>query len=250
MKLGRATLEKEKEDMSSKEKKASGEVAESKNEASKNAAEDGIELNGVDVPLKGEEFDVQAGGESDSDAETETVLKFQQLEQQLQEQQEKLEEQGALVAEYEDLLKRKQADFENFRKRAQKETQDFKKYANAEIVLDVLSMMDDFERAIESTESSKDFDALHEGILLVEKQLRNTLESKYSVKAIDSVGKPFDPNVHDAIMMEESDKHEEDTVLEDFQKGYVMHDRVIRPSKVKVAKAMSSAGSEKDEQAE
>jgi molecular chaperone GrpE len=236
--------------MSSKNRKTSEEVAESHEDFGK----DGIELNNPDAPLEDQDNSLQtrkgSDGDVDADAENDDVSQLQLLEQQVQEQQEILEEKSALVAEYEDLLKRKQADFENFRKRAQKEAQDFKKYANAEIVLDVLSMMDDFERAIESTESSKDFDALHEGILLVEKQIRSTLESKYSVKAIDAVGKPFDPNVHDAIMMEESKQHEEDTVLEDFQKGYIMHDRVIRPSKVKVAKATSPAGSDQDEQAE
>ena len=237
--------------MSVKDKKNSAEIGELHEEI----ADDGIELNKA-VPPSGEtslegEHEVSAKEETEKqDSPAGDTEKVQQMEQQLQEQQELLEEKGALVAEYEDLLKRKQADFENFRKRAQKEAQDFKKYANAEIVLDVLSMMDDFERAIESTESSKDFDALHEGILLVERQIRSTLESKYSVKAIDAVGKPFDPTVHDAIMMEESETHEEDTVLEDFQKGYIMHDRVIRPSKVKVAKAVSPANSEEDEQAE
>jgi len=233
--------------MSVKDKKSSADITELHEEV----AEDGIELNKAAPPSREGEQEVSAEeGTEKQESSADDLEKLQQLEQQLQEQQEMLEEKSALVAEYEDLLKRKQADFENFRKRAQKETQDFKKYANAEIVLDVLSMMDDFERAIESTESSKDFDALHEGILLVEKQIRSTLESKYSVKAIDAVGKPFDPTVHDAIMMEESETHEEDTVLEDFQKGYIMHDRVIRPSKVKVAKVVSPADSEEEEQAE
>jgi molecular chaperone GrpE len=233
--------------MSSKDKKGSGEAVELQEEIES----DGIELNRAERSSGLVEDGVQPLEGSDEEAvSTQDLEKLQEMEKQFEEQQVLLEEKSALVAEYEDLLKRKQADFENFRKRSQKEAQDFKKYANAEIVLDVLTMMDDFERAIESTESSKDFDALHEGILLVEKQIRNTLESKYSVKSIDAVGKPFDPNVHDAIMMEESDAHEEDTVLEDFQKGYIMHDRVIRPSKVKVAKAVSTEDNEKDEQAE
>jgi len=233
--------------MSSKDKKGSGEIAELREDI----VGDGIELNRAEAPSDEGEDRVEVPDEKDiRDTSTDELQRLHQVEQQFQEQKEMLEEKSGLVAEYEDLLKRKQADFENFRKRTQKEAQDFKKYANAEIVLDVLSMMDDFERAIESTESSKDFDALHEGILLVEKQIRNTLESKYNVKAIDAVGKHFDPTVHDAIMMEESDTHEEDTVVEDFQKGYIMYDRVIRPSKVKVAKAASPAKDEKDEQAE
>jgi molecular chaperone GrpE len=238
-------LKKKKDTMSSKDKKGSGEIA----ELQEDIADDGIEVTKAETPSEEEGKSAEGSdGSSVKDSSTEEVERLQQMEQQLQEQQEMLEEKSALVAEYEDLLKRKQADFENYRKRVQKESQDVKKYANAEIVLDVLSMMDDFERAIESTESSKDFDALHEGILLVEKQIRNTLESKYNVKAIDAVGKPFDPTVHDAIMMEESDTHDEDTVVEDFQKGYVMHDRVIRPAKVKVAKSVSPVGNESNEE--
>ncbi len=233
--------------MSGKNKKESGESAELQEDISI----DGIEINRAEEASGEKKESGETPGETDiRDLSTEELEELTPVKQQLQEQQEMLEEKSALVAEYEDLLKRKQADFENYKKRAQKEAQDFKKYANAEIVLDVLSMMDDFERAIESTESSKDFDALHDGILLVEKQIRNTLESKYGVKVIDALGMEFDPTVHDAIMMEESEKHEEDTVIEDFQKGYIMHDRVIRPSKVKVAKAVfpvSDEGNVNDE---
>lgn len=232
--------------MSGKDKEKSGESAELREDISI----DGIELKREKATSGEKKESGETPGETDireqlvRDLSTDELDELTQVKQQLQEQQEMLEEKSALVVEYEDLLKRKQADFENYQKRMQKEAQNFKKNANAEIVLDVLSMMDDFERAIESTESSKDFDALHEGILLVEKQIRNTLESKYGVKAIDALGKEFDPTVHDAIMMEESEIHEEDTVVEDFQKGYLMHDRVIRPSKVKVAKAVSPASEE------
>jgi molecular chaperone GrpE len=234
--------------MSGKDKKKSGESAELREDISI----DGIELKREEASSGEKKESGDPPRETDireqlgRDVSTDELDELTQVKQQLKEQQEMLEEKSALVAEYENLLKRKQADFENYQKRMLKEAQDFKKYANAEIVLDVLSMMDDFERAIESTESSKDFDALHEGILLVEKQIRNTLESKYGVKAIDALGKEFDPTVHDAIMMEESESHEEDTVVEDFQKGYLMHDRVIRPAKVKVAKVVSPASDEND----
>jgi molecular chaperone GrpE len=222
-----------------------------------NPADDGIEINRV----AGDEPDeaVEAGGgaeafssqleSGDRRPEELSEEEFQNLlkaEQQLEMLRGEVEDKNALIAEYEDLLKRKQAEFENFRKRAQKDAQDYKKYANVEIILDVLTTIDNFERAIESTKSSKDFDALIEGILLAEKQLRSNLENKYGVKVIESVGKRFDPSVHEAFMMEESEKHEEDTVIEDFQKGYTMHDRVIRPSKVKVAIAKAVASESKD----
>jgi molecular chaperone GrpE len=156
-----------------------------------------------------------------------------------------LEEKDKLLGEYEDLLKRKQAEFENYRKRVQRELEDFRKYATSELVLDIINIIDDFERAIGSAESSRDFDTLLEGIRLVEKQLRSILEKKHGVEKIEAVGKEFDPTVHDAIMMEETEEFAEDTVVDAFQSGYRMHDRVIRPAKVKVAKAVSpGSGSE------
>ncbi len=151
-----------------------------------------------------------------------------------------LEEKGKLLIEYEDLIKRKQADFDNYRKRIMREIEENKKYATVEIVLDILNIIDNFERAIDSAKSSRDFDALLEGIVIIENEFKSLLEKKYGVNIIDAVGKEFDPTIHDAIMMEESDEYPEDTVVEDFQKGYKMHDRIIRHSKVKVAKAVSS----------
>jgi molecular chaperone GrpE len=160
--------------------------------------------------------------------------------QKLDVQSKLLDEKSKLLSEYEDLLKRKQAEFENYRKRMQREFEDNRKYANSALVLDIVNVLDDFERAIESSRSSKDFDTLLEGILLVEKQLKSTLESKYGVERIETIGREFDPTIHDAIMMEDSEKVNEDTVVESFQTGYRMHDRIIRPARVKVARAATA----------
>ena len=168
----------------------------------------------------------------------------------IEKQKKELEEKNMLLAEYEDLLKRKQAEFENYRKRMARESEDFKKFAVSEMVLDIVTVIDNFERALSAAEATKDFGALHEGIIMIEKQLKDILEKKYEVKMIETVGKEFDPTLHDAIMMEESQKYDEDTVIEDFQKGYIMHDRVIRPAKVKVAKAVSPAGEQSKDQSE
>ncbi|RKX98698.1 MAG: nucleotide exchange factor GrpE [Spirochaetes bacterium] len=151
-----------------------------------------------------------------------------------------IEDLKSMVSEYAELLKRKQADFENFRKRLQRESEEQKKFANIELVRDILEVIDNLERAIESSKSSKDLDSLLEGIMMIEKQFKNLLERKYNVKMIDAVGKEFDPTLHDAIMMEESEDYDKDTVVETYQTGYIMHNRVIRPAKVKVAKAVSA----------
>lgn len=168
------------------------------------------------------------------------IIELLSVKNDLEESKRLIEEKDRLISEYEDLLKRKQAEFENFRKRALRDIEENKKHANAEMVLDVITIMDNFDRAVEAARASKDFDGLLEGIIMIEKQFRDMLEKKYGVQKIEAVGKEFDPNFHDAIMMEESSEYEEDTVVEDFQKGYIMHDRLIRPSKVKVAKAGSS----------
>jgi molecular chaperone GrpE len=162
------------------------------------------------------------------------------LKKELEEKNINLQEKDDLIKEYEDLLKRKQAEFENYRKRILKEGEENKRYATAELVLDIITIMDNFDRAVDAAKSTNDFDGLIKGIIMIEKQFRDLLEKKYGVKKIESVGKEFDPTYHDAIMVEESEKYEEDTVVEDFLKGYIMHDRIIRPSKVKVAKSVSS----------
>ena len=131
---------------------------------------------------------------------------------------------------------RKQADFENFRKRMIREKEDSIKFANTTLLNDIISVIDDFERALQSSEDSNDFKAFHSGIELIEKQMINMLETNWGLKRFDSAGEPFDPEKHEALMMEESADVETQTVVEDFMKGYLLHDRVIRHAKVKVAK--------------
>ena len=135
-----------------------------------------------------------------------------------------------------DQLLRKQADYENFRKRLFKEKEESIKYANQMLLLDITSIIDNFEMAMKSAEESKDFDAFHKGVILIEKQLVTMLENKWALKRFDSNGKVFDPEKHLAIDMDYSDEYEVPTVVEDYQKGYFLGERVLRPAKVKVAK--------------
>ncbi|MDR0598656.1 MAG: nucleotide exchange factor GrpE [Treponema sp.] len=141
---------------------------------------------------------------------------------------------------------RKAADFENFRKRRNQETQNALDYANQALLLDLLSVIDDFERAIRAAETQREaagddagqiavsFTSLYEGITMIEKNLVSQLENKWGLKRFDSAGEPFDPNRHEAIMMEKSAAVEEPVVAEEFIKGYSLKDRVIRAAKVKV----------------
>ena len=144
------------------------------------------------------------------------------------------------LAESRDQLLRKAADFENFRKRMNQEKQNAIEYANQSLLLDIIPIIDDFERAIQSAEGSAELaglpagKAMLDGITMIEKRLTSQLESKWGLKRFSSAGELFDPNRHEAMMMEKSPDVEEAVVQEDFIKGYMLKDRVIRAAKVKV----------------
>lgn len=145
-----------------------------------------------------------------------------------------------------DSLLRKTADFENYRKRMLREKEEFVAYANRELLLDIVSIVDDFERAIRSADESNDFAAFHDGIVMIEKQFTNMLDRKWKLARFDSVGEEFDPQRHEAMMTEDRSDHEQSMVLEDFQKGYMLHEKVLRPAKVKVSMPAASGPSKRE----
>jgi len=138
------------------------------------------------------------------------------------------------LAETRDQLLRKAAEFENFRKRMNQEKQSSIEYANQSLLMDIIPIIDDFERAIQAGESSSDYAGLLEGLKMIEKRLASQLEAKWGLKRFNSAGELFDPNLHEALMMEKSPDVKEATVQEDFSRGYMLKDRVIRAAKVKV----------------
>ncbi|MDR2747162.1 MAG: nucleotide exchange factor GrpE [Treponema sp.] len=140
----------------------------------------------------------------------------------------------AQLADAKDQFLRKAADFENFRKRMNREKQDAIDFANQNLLLDIVPILDDFDRAIQSADISRDFNALYEGVGMIAKRLSSTLESKWGLKSYTAAGTPFDPNFHEALMMEKSSAVTEQTVQADLLKGYTLKDRVIRSAKVKV----------------
>lgn len=142
---------------------------------------------------------------------------------------------------------RKSADFENFRKRMIREKEEAAKYANSGLLSDIVTIIDDFERAIKSSEESKDFDSFHSGIELIEKQFTSMLERNWGLKRFESVGEPFDPQKHEAIGMEEREDLDDQTVIEDYQRGYFLHDRVLRNAKVKVGVPKTTAAGGSDD---
>lgn len=149
--------------------------------------------------------------------------------------QQKIEELTAEVSSLKDQYLRKQADFENFRRRMQREKADTATYANQQLLLDIITIIDDFERAIKSAEESEDFNAFHDGIVMIEKQFTSMLERKWGLQRFDAEGEEFDPQKHEAVASQPAPGADSATVAEEFQKGYMLHDRVLRSAKVKVA---------------
>lgn len=139
--------------------------------------------------------------------------------------------------ELQDKLLRLQADFENARKRLEKEKFEFLKYANEEIIAELLIVLDDLERSLEAAEKKhEDYAAFLKGVEMILAHIYEILK-KHHVVAIEAQGKPFDPHLHEALLQVENEEFPEGTVIEELQKGYKMDERVIRTSKVKVAKA-------------
>lgn len=131
-----------------------------------------------------------------------------------------------------DSYMRLQADFANYKKRTEKEKASNIAYANEDLICDLLPVIDNFERALEVDDDKKD--SFWEGVKLIYDQLTKVLIDN-GVEEIEALGKKFDPNYHHAALMEESDE-DEGTVLEVFQKGYMLKEKIIRPSMVKVAR--------------
>jgi molecular chaperone GrpE len=138
------------------------------------------------------------------------------------------------LADLNDQYLRKAADFENYRKRMNREKQEVVDFANQSLLMDLLPVIDDFERAIKSAETSRDFNSLYEGVSMIARRLASEMENKWGLKSFDSEGEPFDPNRHEALQTEKAAGISEAVVKEDYVKGYFLKNRVIRFAKVKV----------------
>jgi molecular chaperone GrpE len=134
-----------------------------------------------------------------------------------------------------DMLQRTRADYLNYQKRALREMDALKTVILCEFIRELLPVLDDFERAIESAETSRDFESLQEGVKLIDNKFRDILK-RHDVEPIEVVGEVFDPHLHEALLVEETDEYEDKTVIGEVQKGYKMPGQVLRPSRVKVAK--------------
>jgi molecular chaperone GrpE len=208
--------------MSEQENREAAEVAGQENSSS---VDPSVDTNPpVEEVLTDESSSGTAGGTGENDEGNRT--------KELEETITRLEEE---ISELKNQYLRKQADFENARRRMMRDKEDAVSFANQQLLLDLTSIIDDFERAIKSAEESRDYDAFHNGVVIIEKQLTSMLERKWGLSRFDSEGEPFDPQKHEAVMTEPREDHDESIVIEDFQRGYMLHDRVLRSAKVKVS---------------
>ena len=180
------------------------------------------ELSQEDQDSKTEEAPVSAEEESPVEADSSM--------------EDKLKETEAALKESNDKVLRISAEFENYKKRMTRETDEFKKYANEVLIKQLLTVIDNLERAIESAKTSDvTVKSISEGVEMTHKEILSILE-KFNAKPIECLERPFDPEFHQAVSQEETGEFPENTVVKELMKGYMLHDRLIRPSMVVVSK--------------
>ena len=156
-----------------------------------------------------------------------------ELAERLEQLERELAETRAKSEEHLYNWQRSAADFANFKRRTDEERAALGQFSTAVLIGKLLGVLDDFDRALESVPADA-HDAWIEGVKLVERKLRGVLESE-GVTPIEAVGEPFDPNLHEAVVHEDTADHPDNQVIGEVQRGYRLHDRVIRPSLVRVA---------------
>ncbi len=166
-----------------------------------------------------------------------------EIEETLEEEVDELEKARAEAAEYLDQLQRSQAEFSNYKKRIEREREEFVTLANGALISKLLPILDDCERALETVPDNLQGLTWVEGIFLITRRLRMTLEQE-GLSEIEATGTKFDPELHHAAVREETNEYEEDEIIGVLQKGYKLHDRVLRPAMVRVAAKPSGESKE------
>jgi molecular chaperone GrpE len=164
--------------------------------------------------------DTPVAGDADADVET-LRLKLQEKEKE--------------VAENYDRYVRAVAELDNYKKRVARDRADSLKYGQENLLRDILPLMDSLDRALEHACNSNDFEAFKEGLRLLQNQFGACLV-KQGVEQIEAAGRDFDPNVHEAVLQVESPEHGHNSVVQEFEKGYLLNGRLLRPSKVSVCR--------------
>ena len=140
---------------------------------------------------------------------------------------------------FKDLYQRARADFDNYQKRSQRDQAQERKFAHGNLALDLLPVIDNFDRATAAAQQAGEKGPLVQGVAMVQAQLLDLLR-RDGITPIDALGQPFDPNLHQAVMQQPSAEQPPGTVLEVLEKGFLIHDRVLRPARVVVSAAPAS----------
>jgi molecular chaperone GrpE len=188
------------------------------------------DLNNENAELTEEVEAESIFGEAEESAD---IDKTEGLEEQLRQAEENNNQLAKKLEEAENRLLRLQADFDNFRRRTRLDAEASEKYRAQSLISDLLPALDNFERALKVETEDEQTKSLLQGMEMVYKGLLDALK-KEGVEPIESVGKEFDPHLHQAVMQAEDENYGPNTVIDEFQKGYILKDRVIRPSMVKV----------------
>lgn len=190
-----------------------------------------------DAPVKPEVVEEPVAGEEETPVEVEIETEASAGEEEAEPGPEQLiAEAQAEATKNWDLYLRERADLENFRKRSQREKEDAIRFANDRLLKEMIPVLDNLERAVEHAGEETGTEGLLEGVNMTMEMFRKTLEAS-GVKPIDAIGTPFDPNLHQAMGQVETEEHPPNSVAAEFQKGYLLNDRLLRPSLVMVAKA-------------
>ena len=195
-----------------------------------------------------------------NDAEPEEILEAELLESELEKEPVEEEEVKELTPleqlqedvrlKDEELLKQKdtflreKAELENFKKRLTKEKEDFVQFANERLLKELVQIEDNMERAISAPNAT--LESLKEGVEMIQKQFATFLKNQ-KVESIEALGKPFDPNLHEVLNQQESDEHDENTVILEYSKGYTLNGRILRSAKVVISKKPSKEETAEDD---
>ena len=176
----------------------------------------------VDVDQESEEASI----EEENIEEAKELSPLEQLEEQIRLKDDELLKQK-------DTFLREKAELDNFKKRLVKEKEDFVQFANERLLKELIQIEDNMGRAM--TASNATLESLQEGVEMIQKQFATFLKNQ-KVKPIEALGKPFDPNLHEVLNQQESEEHEENTVIQEYSKGYTLNGRILRSAKVVIAK--------------
>ncbi|MBD3274741.1 MAG: nucleotide exchange factor GrpE [Candidatus Marinimicrobia bacterium] len=186
----------------------------------------GINMTDEDVNLKQDNSGEEPSPENGQQVEVETEEVVSKAEfEELQKQYDELNQKYLRLA----------AEFDNYKKRTERDVARRMQFASEELVRDILPILDDLERAMDSTKEESSFEKLRDGVELVYNNFVNILKRR-GVQPIQSVGEPFDPEYHEAMMVQDNEEYDSDIVIQEFEKGYKIGDSVLRHAKVVVSK--------------